>query len=46
MVERAARTALAAVKSYVEENPFLEEVVFVLFSEKDYEVYSRALNEL
>ena len=45
-VEKAARTALAAVKGYIEENPFLDEVVFVLFSEGDYEAYSRALTEL
>ena len=45
-VEKAARTALATVKGFVEEKPFLDEVVFVLFSERDYEVYSRSLTEL
>jgi O-acetyl-ADP-ribose deacetylase (regulator of RNase III) len=45
-VEKAARTALATVKCFIEENPFLDEVVFVLFSERDYEVYSRSLTEL
>jgi len=45
-VEKAARTAIAAVKGFIEENPALDEVVFVLFSEQDYEVYSRALAEI
>jgi len=45
-VEKAARTALSTVKSFLEENPSLDEVVFVLFSERDYEIYSRALTEL
>jgi len=45
-VEQAARTAIAAVKGFIEENPALDEVVFVLFSEQDYEVYSRALAEI
>jgi len=45
-VEKAARTVLATVKCFIEENPFLDEVVFVLFSERDYEVYSRSLTEL
>lgn len=45
-VEKAARTALAAVKGFIEENTTLDEVVFVLFSEQDYEVYGRALAEI
>jgi O-acetyl-ADP-ribose deacetylase (regulator of RNase III) len=45
-VEKAARTALGTVKAFLEENPSLDEVVFVLFSERDYEVYSMALAEL
>jgi O-acetyl-ADP-ribose deacetylase (regulator of RNase III) len=45
-IERAARIALGAVKAVLEETPFLDEVVFVLFSEGDLEVYSRALAEL
>ncbi len=45
-VEKAARTALSTVKGFIEENTFLDEVVFVLFSERDYETYSRALTEL
>ena len=45
-VDKAAWTALATVKSFIEENPFLDEVVFVLFSEGDYEAYSRALTGL
>lgn len=45
-VEKAAWTALSAVKGFIEENPFLDEVVFVLFSEGDYEAYLRALTAL
>ena len=45
-VEKAARTALAAVKGFIEENSALDEVVFVLFSESEYEVYVRALAAL
>jgi O-acetyl-ADP-ribose deacetylase (regulator of RNase III) len=45
-IEKAARIALGTVKAFLEETPFLDEVVFVLFSERDYEVYGRALVEL
>jgi O-acetyl-ADP-ribose deacetylase (regulator of RNase III) len=45
-IKRAARIALGTVKAYLEETPFLDEVVFTVFSEGDQEVYSRALAEL
>ena len=45
-MEKATRTALSAVKGFIEGNPFLDEVVFVLFSEGDYEAYLRALTGL
>jgi len=44
-IEKAARIALGTVKAYLEKTPFLDEVVFTVFSERDYEVYSRALTE-
>jgi O-acetyl-ADP-ribose deacetylase (regulator of RNase III) len=45
-VEKAARTAHKTVKAFIEMNPSLDEVVFVLYSERDYEVYGRALAAL
>jgi O-acetyl-ADP-ribose deacetylase (regulator of RNase III) len=45
-VEKAAWMALNTVKAFIEENPYLDEVVFVLYSERDYEVYGRALAAL
>jgi len=45
-IEKAARTALGAVKAFLEETPFLDEVIFAVFSEGDHEVYSGALAEL
>ncbi len=45
-IEKAARIALGTVKAFLEADPFLEEVVFVLFNERDYDVYSRALAKL
>lgn len=45
-VEKAAWMALKTVKAFIEENPSLDEVVFVLYSERDYEVYGKALAAL
>ena len=45
-IERAARIALGTVKAYLKETPFLDEVVFTVFSEGDHDVYSRVLAEL
>lgn len=42
--EEAARIAIETVKKYLENNPeTFEEVIFVLFSEGDYEIYKKAL---
>ena len=38
-IESASRIALKTVKSFIERNDRLTEVVFVLFSEKDLEIY-------
>lgn len=43
---RAARVAAAAVKYFLEDQGGLDEVRFVLFSEKDYNIYRRAWEEL
>jgi len=46
-VRQAARTALGAVKEFLEQNPGkLDLVRFVLFSPSDYAVYEEALGEL
>ena len=45
-VDKAARIALATVKNIIEKNSSLDEVVFVLFSEEDYQEYSKAFIEL
>ncbi|MCL5058481.1 MAG: O-acetyl-ADP-ribose deacetylase [Actinobacteria bacterium] len=42
---RAARVAAATVKSFLERTASLEEVRFVLFSEKDYNIYRIAWEE-
>ncbi|SHF38037.1 O-acetyl-ADP-ribose deacetylase (regulator of RNase III), contains Macro domain [Caldanaerobius fijiensis DSM 17918] len=44
-VERAARIALRTVADYLV-NSDIKEVRFILFSERDYEVYLKAYNEL
>ncbi|HBT49908.1 MAG: Macro domain-containing protein [Caldanaerobacter subterraneus] len=44
-VERAARIALRVVSDYLEGSS-IKEVRFVLFSDRDYEVYSKAYEEL
>lgn len=44
-VERAARIALRVVSDYLEGSN-IKEVRFVLFSDRDYEVYSKAYEEL
>ncbi len=42
----AARVALSAVKEFVESDDSIELVRFVLFSERDLEIYEEALREL
>ncbi|MFQ5964775.1 MAG: O-acetyl-ADP-ribose deacetylase [Candidatus Scalinduaceae bacterium] len=44
-IDKAARIALNTVKAFVQEHNFAE-VRFVLFSEKDLNVYERALREI
>jgi len=45
-VERAAKIALMAVKDYALQNPELEEVRFILFSDEDFRVYQSILKSL
>jgi O-acetyl-ADP-ribose deacetylase (regulator of RNase III) len=44
-IEQAAIVALRAVIEFVKENDFLDEVVFVLYKQRDYDVYEKALNQ-
>lgn len=44
--EDAANIALSTVVSFIKDNPGLELVRFVLFSQADYGIYSRALSSL
>jgi O-acetyl-ADP-ribose deacetylase (regulator of RNase III) len=41
-IEKASRVAVGAVKRFLETEDSLDEVVFVLFSENDLEVYMKA----
>ncbi len=43
-IEECSKIAIEEVKNFVEINPEIEEVRFVLFSEKDYEIYKRYLD--
>ena len=45
-IERAARIALQTVHDFLQETKQLEEVRFVLFSQKDLEVYQKEYNQL
>jgi len=45
-IERAARIALSTVKEFVEKDECFEEIRFVLFTQGDYEVYRRVLDEI
>jgi len=45
-LERAARIALQTVRDFLQETKQLEEVRFVLFSQKDLEVYQKEYNQL
>ncbi len=44
-IDKAARIALTTVKEFIQVYNFIE-VRFVLFSEKDLQVYEKALNEI
>jgi O-acetyl-ADP-ribose deacetylase len=43
--ERAARIAVREVRKFLEGNESVEKVVFVCFLSRDFEIYSRLLNE-
>jgi len=45
-IEEAARIALKTVAEYLEGHPEIEEVRFVLFSQKDLDVYRAAFEKL
>ena len=45
-IEEASRIALATVKAFLEKEDRLEKVIFVLFSERDFEVYLKAVKNL
>ena len=42
-VEEASRIAIATIKDFIEKETAIEKVIFVLFSEKDLEVYLKAV---
>jgi O-acetyl-ADP-ribose deacetylase (regulator of RNase III) len=44
--DEASRIAVAAVKDYLEKEDKLEKVTFVLFSERDFDIYIEAVNSL
>jgi O-acetyl-ADP-ribose deacetylase (regulator of RNase III) len=45
-VERASRIALSSVKEFLEEQDRLKEIIFVLFSQRDLEIYMEAAEEI
>jgi len=45
-VEEASRIAVGAVKEFLEKEDLLERVIFVMFSERDFEVYLKAAKYL
>jgi O-acetyl-ADP-ribose deacetylase (regulator of RNase III) len=44
-IEECSRIAVEEVRKFTEINPGIEEVRFILFSEKDYQVYEKALKD-
>lgn len=44
-VERASKIAVRTVKNFVEGNEQLKEVIFCVFSDKDYEIYESVFKE-
>ena len=44
--DEASRIAVAAVKDYLEKEDKLEKVTFVLFSERDFDIYIKTVNSL
>ena len=45
-IEKASRVALTTVREFLEKEDRLEEVVFVLFTERDLEIYKEAAKEV
>ncbi|MEM3577094.1 MAG: O-acetyl-ADP-ribose deacetylase [Candidatus Bathyarchaeia archaeon] len=45
-IEKACKVALATIKEFVEREDKLEEVVLVLFSKQDFEIYKKAAQEI
>ncbi len=45
-IEKAANIALSTVIGYLKEHPEIAEVTFVLFSSRDYDIYSNALKKI
>ena len=45
-IEDAAKIALSTVIDFVKENPGIDEVRFILFSDHDFHVYQETVNEL
>lgn len=44
-IEKAAPIALREVKNFLEKNKTIREVIFILFSEKDYRIYKTLVKE-
>lgn len=45
-ITKASKIAINAVKGYLERDTNLEKVVFVLFSEEDFEIYRKVMREI
>ncbi|MCS7125112.1 MAG: O-acetyl-ADP-ribose deacetylase [Candidatus Bathyarchaeota archaeon] len=45
-IEKACRVALTTVKKFLENEDKLDKVVFVLFSQRDFEIYKEAAREI
>lgn len=45
-IEKASDIAIRAVLGFLEETHQMEEIIFVLFSENDYEVYEKKMKKI
>ncbi len=45
-IEKAVNIAMCEIKKFVEKNDTIEEIIFVLFSEKDYLLYKNKVKEI
>ncbi len=45
-IEEASRVAIGTIKAFLEKEDRIEKVTFVLFSERDFEIYLKAAKEL